>query len=271
MSSHNSASLPPLVALGPDLIAIHPLQRFWVLARPFLFFVAYFWLTIFVHPAFGLPLLIAMFIANMAAAHDVVHNSLRLSSRATDFFLAAYGVMVFQSGHSFRVCHLHHHAVFPSQNDPEAAAAFVPLWRALLMGPSFVPKLLYWSLGRMRRHPRELLWIVGEASMSNLAILVAIALIPISAAPLFYMVIVILGTWLNPFVTAYFPHHHVGADAVHHAKTIHGRIIPWLLLGLGYHLEHHLYPRVPGHHLHKLADRLQPILEAQGADVMRVL
>ena len=40
---------------------------------------------------------------------------------------------------------------------------------------------------------------------------------------------------------------------------------------LTYHLEHHLYPQVPSHHLAALARRLDPLLAGAGVRPRRVL
>ena len=43
-----------------------------------------------------------------------------------------------------------------------------------------------------------------------------------------------------------------------------------MFLELTYHLEHHLYPQVPSHHLPELARRLGPVLVAAGVQPVRV-
>jgi fatty acid desaturase len=39
-----------------------------------------------------------------------------------------------------------------------------------------------------------------------------------------------------------------------------------LTLGSGYHLEHHLYPRVPSPNYKRLAARLRPVLDGFGVE-----
>ncbi len=271
MHSHTPPpALPPLHEIAPDLLRVDPLTRAWVLARPFLFLIGFLVVALLFNPFAGIPLLIALFIANVGAAHDVVHNCLKLGTRSTHWLLGMYGMLVMNSGHSFRITHLSHHAMYPSKDDPEGAASFGSIWQSLLMGPMYVPKLWWWAMKRARKQPIERRWLIAEACIGGAIYLSSILLVPITLIPIIYVVVMTLGAWLYPLVTAYFPHHHTGDDELHQARTMHGRIVPWLLIGLNYHLEHHLYPRVPAHNLGALSKRLLPYLEAHEADVMQV-
>jgi beta-carotene hydroxylase len=49
-----------------------------------------------------------------------------------------------------------------------------------------------------------------------------------------------------------------------------GRWLPALFLQHTYHLEHHLYPRVPAHNWLELSRRLDPHLDAAGVAVQRL-
>jgi beta-carotene hydroxylase len=262
--------MPPLHEIGPDLLKTSGLKRFWVLARPFVFLASFLVVAVVLNPFAAIPLLLALFIANICAAHDVVHNCLHLEKRSTHWLLGIYGILVMNSGHSFRITHLSHHAMFPSKEDPEGAASFGSIWQSLRMGPFYVPRLWLWSMRRASKLPVERRWMIAEACCGGLIYLSSILLIPVSLIPITYVVVMTLGAWMYPLVTAYFPHHHAGEDEVHQARTMHGRILPWILLGLNYHLEHHLYPRVPAHHLRALSERLLPYLEAHEAEVIQV-
>jgi len=54
------------------------------------------------------------------------------------------------------------------------------------------------------------------------------------------------------------------------ATIVRGRVVPRLLLGMVYHLEHHLYPEVPTYQLAELSRRLDPWLAANGVNCVRV-
>jgi beta-carotene hydroxylase len=271
MHSHDTPpALPTLHEIGPDLLHTSAIKRFWILSRPMLFWAAYIVVASVWNPFIALPLLLALFVANICAAHDVVHNCLHIGKRTTHGLLALYGIIVMQSGHSFRITHLSHHALFPSHEDPEGAAAFGSVWHSLAMGPLYVPRLWLWAMRRASKQPAEQAWMIFEAVLGGCIYLSSILLIPFTLVPIVYVVAMTLGAWLYPLITAYFPHQHAGEDAVHQARSLHGRILPWLLLGLNYHLEHHLYPRVPAHQLRKLSGRLLPYLRAHEAEVIQV-
>ena len=65
--------------------------------------------------------------------------------------------------------------------------------------------------------------------------------------------------------------HHANTwrgDRFHTATTVRGTpLITFLWNGLNHHLDHHLYPRVPGYNLARLHARLRPELLARGAPV----
>lgn len=57
-------------------------------------------------------------------------------------------------------------------------------------------------------------------------------------------------------------------DRFHTATTVRStRLVTFLWNGLNHHLDHHLYPRVPGYNLARLHARLRPALLARGAPV----
>jgi fatty acid desaturase len=110
-------------------------------------------------------------------------------------------------------------------------------------------------------------WLIAEALVPATALLVgALWCRPLLA----YTVLALFGGWLYPLLTVRLPHAHPGDDAVTQARTLRGRIVPPLLLEQTYHLEHHLYPRVPSHKLPELARRLDPFLRSAGVVPRRV-
>ena len=72
----------------------------------------------------------------------------------------------------------------------------------------------------------------------------------------------LVGGWVYPLLTVHLPHHHYGETPLTQTSSLRGRIIPALFLELTYHLEHHLFPAVPSHHLPELSRRLDPFFDA---------
>lgn len=252
---------PSLAELGADLLETTPRRRRIALARPFVGIAAYvaavwagwWWLT---------PLIVfGIFVAIVTATHDVVHRALGLAPRATNWALFLLGLVLLESGHAYRTTHLQHHRLFPHEDDPEGHPANLTALGALLFGPVFLVRLWWWA---WRRNPAERGWLAAEATAPLVAIVAGIALWPVTPAVLAYVAMAVIGSWVYPLLTVHLPHRHYGDDPLTQTRTLRGRIIPAIFLELTYHLEHHLYPQVPSHHLARLSQRLDPYLEESG-------
>jgi beta-carotene hydroxylase len=268
--SKTASELPTLESLGHDLLATTRRQRLLACARPFLGLAAFviaawagwWWLT---------PLLVFLiFVAVVTVTHDVVHGSLGLSPRQTEWALFAFGAVLLESGHAYRTTHLQHHRVFPGPDDPEGDPARLGFWGAVLYGPLFLPRLWYWAWCRQRHRPDQRHWLLAEAAWAVMVPTVGLLLWPLTPAVLDYALLAVVGSWVYPLLTVHLPHHNYGDTPLTQTGTLRGRIIPALFLELTYHLEHHLYPAVPSHHLPALSRRLEPVFQQHGVRPTRV-
>jgi beta-carotene hydroxylase len=259
-----------LDALGAELLATTHRQRLLACARPFLGVAAYgvavffgwWWLT---------PVIVFLiFVAVVTVTHDVVHGSLGLSPRQTEWALFVFGAVLLECGHAYRTTHLQHHRVFPGPDDPEGDPARLSFWGAIRYGPCFLPRLWWWAYCRHRDRPGQRIWLLAEAGWACAVPLAGLVLWPWTAAVLVYAILVLVGSWVYPLLTVYLPHHHYGDHPLTQTSTLRGRIIPALFLELTYHLEHHLYPAVPSHHLPELSRRLTPFFRRAGVQARRV-
>ncbi|NUT35771.1 MAG: fatty acid desaturase [Hamadaea sp.] len=255
-------TLPTLRDLGDDLLVTTPRQRRIALARPYLGLVLFaavawagwWWLT---------PLVVfGIFVAVVTVTHDVVHRTLGLTEDETDRWLFALGLVLLESGHAYRMTHRQHHRLFPSPDDPEGYPANLSFLGAVCYGPVFLVRLWIWSMRRARLRDRA--WLLLEAAVPIAAVTAGILLWKVTPAVLVYAVMAIVGSWVYPLLTVYLPHHDYGDEPLRQTRTLRGRIIPAIFLELTYHLEHHLYPQVPSHHLPELARRLDPYLARAG-------
>ncbi|MEX5712203.1 fatty acid desaturase [Parafrankia sp. FMc6] len=258
---------PALADLGADLLVTTRRQRWIALARPFvgvLCFAAaawagWWWLT---------PVIVfGIFVAVVTVTHDVVHGTLGLSGPATDRALFAMGLVLLESGHAYRATHTRHHQLFPHPDDPEGHPAELSLLGAVGYGPVFLPRLWWWSYLRGRDRG----WLLAEAAAPVVALAGGALVWPYTSAVLVYALMAIVGSWVYPLLTVYLPHHDYGDTPLAQTRTLRGRIIPAVFLELTYHLEHHLYPQVPSHHLAALARRLDGYLAANGVRPIRVV
>jgi beta-carotene hydroxylase len=267
-----SAPTPPALAdVAGDLLATSARQRRIALARPYLgvllfalvCWLGWWWLTPLV--MFG------VFVAVVTVTHDVVHRSLGLRHRGTEWALFLLGAVLMESGHAYRVTHLQHHRLFPSRDDPEGYPAQLSFLGAVLYGPVFLVRLWWWAYRRTRGDRAQRAWLLAEAAVPFLALATGTALVPLTPAVLGYVVMAVVGSWVYPLLTVYLPHHDYGETPLTRTRTLRGRVIPAIFLELTYHLEHHLYPQVPSHRLAELARRLDPFLAGAGVVPRRVV
>jgi fatty acid desaturase len=239
-----------------DLLETTARRRRAVLVRPLAgvaaFAAAWAWGVPWLSPA-GV---FVSFLCVIATTHDLVHGSLGLRRNARDAALLALPALVLQSGHVYRTTHPQHHRVFPGADDPEGLVADRGLLRTLLEGPLFLPRLWLWAFRRNATHPRQRKLLVAEALLPVAALAAGVVLLPYTAAVLVWVVLNWLAGWLLPLLTVWLPHRHHGDTPETVAGSLRWPVVPRLLLGLTYHLEHHLYPQVPSHHMAELARRL---------------
>jgi beta-carotene hydroxylase len=238
--------------------------------RPFIGLAAYgvaaylgwWWLT---------PVIVFLiFVAIVTVTHDVVHGSLGLGPRQTEWALFCFGAILLESGHAYRLSHLQHHRRFPQPDDPEGDPARMSFWAAILHGVVFLPRLWWWAFRRARGQPAQRQWLLAEAGWALTVPVAGVLLWPWTPAVLVYAMLAIAGSWSYPLLTVHLPHHGYGDTPLTQTSSLRGRIVPALFLELTYHLEHHLYPAVPSHHLADLARRLDPFFHEAGVRPRRV-
>ena len=135
----------------------------------------------------GAGIVFLIFVAVVTVTHDVVHDSLGLSTKESDWALFAFGAVLLESGHAYRASHLRHHAVFPGPDDPEGEPARMKLWRAVLYGPLFLPRLWLWAFRKSRRGSARRRWLLVEAAWAAGVIAAGWLLLPITPGLLVYV------------------------------------------------------------------------------------
>jgi beta-carotene hydroxylase len=254
--------LPTLRELGLDLLRISPMRRAGTLFIPFACVAAYVvFASLRVWPLAVLALIYLSFATYGSISHDLVHRTLGLRRRWNEFFLAVIELMAFRSGHAYRLAHLHHHARFPHEDDIEGAAAKMSLLRTLVEGTIFQPRIMIWAA---KRHPRPIVLI----EIAMVVCLLALCFATIRATPIFavYAVLMIMGSWVIPLITSYIPHNPAGRTALSQTRLFRGKVASIIAMEHLYHLEHHLYPRVPHHNWPTLARRLDPYFITAGVE-----
>lgn len=262
---------PSLNDLGTDLLVTNRRRRVLALARPPLgvavFALTAWWADSTPWVWFLTPVVVfGVFVAVVTVTHDVVHRSIGLGPKATEWALFLCGLVLLESGHAYRATHVQHHRLFPHDDDPEGYPAHLSFVGAALYGPVFLVGLWRWAYRRGAQRG----WLVVEACVPVLALAGGVALWSTTPALLVYAVMAVVGSWVYPLLTVYLPHHDFGDTPLTQTRTLRGRIVPAVFLELTYHLEHHLYPAVPSHHLAELGRRLDPFLASRGVRPRKV-
>ena len=260
--------LPTLHRLGPQLVRLSPLQRWFSIVLPVAYVLAFMvlatagWWAGAVLAAAGYT-----FYSYGSTSHDLVHGNLGLPRWLNHLLLSFIELLGLRSGHAYRAAHLHHHARFPHSDDIEGAASHGSFAGAVLAGPLHQFRIWWWAIRFVRR---DRAWIFFETVSCALMAAGAVAVLPITAVPLAYLTFVILGSWTIPLVTAYFPHNPNGEDALRQTRRFRGMIARVLFREHLYHLEHHLYPAVPHQNWPELAKRLDPYFDQAGIPTIRL-
>src|SRR5437660_4305873 len=161
--TRSEQTIPALDELGLDLLITTRKQRSLALARPFAGLALYilavsfglWWLT---------PLIVFLiFVAVVTVTHDVVHRSLGLTQRQTEWALFLMGAVLMESGHAYRTTHVQHHKYFPADDDPEGYPAKISLLGAMLYGPIFLYRLWWWAFRRNKGRTGQRAWMITEA------------------------------------------------------------------------------------------------------------
>jgi beta-carotene hydroxylase len=254
--------LPKLSELGLDLLSITPFQRLVTLAAPFLYVALYFFFAWLNHwPAAVFALMCLSFITYGSISHDLVHRTLGLSRRTNDLFLSVIELLALRSGHAYRLVHLYHHKRFPNDDDIEGAASKMTLLQTLVEGTTLQLRIYRWAL---QHAASERARIVLEGLGGVALLITAVALLPVTAAPFIYVVLMVMGSWIIPLITSHIPHDPTGQSALYQTRLFRGVVVSVIALEHLYHLEHHLYPAVPHHNWPRLAKRLDPYFNRMG-------
>jgi beta-carotene hydroxylase len=265
----SALDLPNLEELGLDLLRVPLWRRVLSLIVPFALVVAFFPLAAHGHwiPALACPVLLS-FLTYGSISHDLVHRTLGLPRWLNEPLLCVIELIALRSGHAYRLSHLHHHAHFPAEDDVEAAAALLPLPRALLEGFTLQWRLWFRAAGQQGPYRP---WVIGEGAAIILLLCGAIVSLPWTLLPAIYAALIIAGSWIFPIATVLIPHDAAGATALTQTRLFRGRVLSVIALEHLYHLEHHLYPRVPHHNWPTLAHRLDPYFARLGVKPIKLL
>jgi len=191
------------------------------------------------------------FLAGLRQVHDAFHHNLGLERRTNHLLLTSLSVLMLGSMHAVRVTHLHHHKHALAEEDVEASSARLRWWQALILGPLFPVRLHAAAIRIGKRNDQ--LWIAFE-----LAITAAMTWAAVSTGSqvLGYHVAAMAAGQCGTAFFAVWTVHHGCDSSTYIARTLRHRLKSALVMDMFFHVEHHLFPKVPTRNLHALAERL---------------
>ena len=260
---------PPLETLGRDLLETSRGRLVVALATPFVCVALYsLFASLEWWPAAVLAVMAFSFFSYGSTSHDLVHRNFGLPGWINDTLLTVIEGLALRSGPAYRVSHLEHHRAFPDPSDAEGSPAHRSLLSSLIEGPIYIARLQVWAWRRTRARERR--WIFLESAWAVVFAAAGVMLWPAHPAVAVWGVLVFCGSWVFPFFLVYVQHDPKGENELFQTRAFRGRIIPALLLHHLYHLEHHLYPKVPAHHWRELSRRVSPFLQEAGVKTIRI-
>lgn len=234
-----------------DLVPLRPAERLRELLLPLP------WLLVALLAAHRSAWILALlgsfyfFLTGLRLVHDTFHGNLGLRGWANDVVLLVLSALMLGSMHAVRLTHLQHHRECLGANDVEGASARRSAAGALLWGIIF-PVQLHLAALRLAS-PRQMRWILAELGLSSGWI--AVVLTSEYRLVSYHVAAMALGQTLTGFFAVWTVHHD--CDRWQQiARTLRHRLKSAVAFNMFYHLEHHLYPRVPTCHLPALAERL---------------
>lgn len=192
------------------------------------------------------------FLCGLRVVHNAYHYAMGIPRWATEWVMFTLSVLMLSAMHALQQTHLDHHKHCLDDEDIEAASARMKGWQAIVFGPMFYYKIQ--KRGLELGNPRQLRWIYAEFVV--MAVWVTLALFVLDVPVLKYHVTAMLvGQCLTAFFAVWTVHHD--CDRSHFiARTLRNPIKSFIAFDMFFHLEHHLYPKVPTCHLSRLSRRL---------------
>ena len=200
----------------------------------------------------------------LRVVHNAHHYALGLRRWTTEWVMFVMSVLMLGSMHAVQRNHLRHHKYCMDDEDLEGYSARLSAWQALLYGPVF-PVMLHVRALRLGRR-RHRFWILAELAANAMWIGFVCFYGPFVLW--YHVAVMAVGQCMTSFFAVWTVHHDCDRS-LHIARTLRGKLKNRISFEMFFHLEHHLFPKVPTCHLPKLAERLdQAAPELQARQVL---
>jgi fatty acid desaturase len=234
-----------------DLLATDRVERAGGLLLPWPFLAGE---ILFLRAGLPVPAVVAAFLfftAGWRQAHDAMHRTLGVGRRGHDLLLLLLSVVMVIPQHAVRYCHLRHHADPLAADDVESWGARGGALRALVLGPTFAPRLAARALVQGGSATRA--WVIAEIAI--LVVITYLVAIGGSDTARQHVFLMLLGVGLTGDFAVWVGHRGCDPRTIV-ARTERSPLLDLATFGLLYHFEHHVFPAVPTCHLPELGRRV---------------
>lgn len=210
--------------------------------------------------AAALPCSFLFFLTGLRQVHNAFHYTLGTSKTATEITIVLNSILMMTAMHAVKYNHMRHHKYCLQDADVEGHCAKMSALQALLYGPAYIYRQHAEALQKGSR--QTVRFVISEIVLS---IAFGLAVFALHIVFLQYHVIVMcIGECCTAFFAVWTVHH--GCDEEVFARTLSNRWKNRFTYNMFYHLEHHLFPKVPTIKLPELSKRLKeevPDLQAK--------
>ncbi len=204
---------------------------------------------------FALGASFMFFLCGLRQVHNAFHYAIGISKKGHEYFMFLFSIVMLGSMHAVQFNHLRHHRYCMNEEDVEARSARMKWWQAILFGPKF-PILLHHTalkLGSLRLRR----WVIAELAANVVWIYLVLFVWDVTALQ-YHVIVMLIANCLTAFFAVWTVHYD--CDRSHFiARTIRGRLKSLITYNMFYHIEHHLFPKVPTRRLPILAMRLDAV------------
>jgi fatty acid desaturase len=207
--------------------------------------------------------------------HEGVHGTLSASPSMNRLLAIVCALPVLQNYSAYKVLHLNHHRHLGMEGDPDhypnytrwTWLVFVMHWLRLIIGyPVYIVMIPILGFRQGMRIDRA--WIALEC-LSLAGLIVVVCLLPLPGSWLLHGWLIPM-FFINTMVNIRGMSQHTllehASDPVAGTRSIlTNRVTAFFMCNENYHLEHHLFPRVPWYNLRRLHERLRGQLAARQA------
>ncbi|MES2207548.1 MAG: fatty acid desaturase [Pseudomonadota bacterium] len=219
------------------------------------------WLLISWFAAFHNIYLVALacsfmfFLTGLRQVHNAYHYALGLSRPLTEWVMLIMSILMLGSMHAIQLNHLRHHQYCMQEEDIEAMSAYMPWWKAILIGPLFPICLHKKALNIGNAYQRK--WIYAELAINFVWIVLVFRVLEYSWLK-YHVLAMAVGQCLTAFFAVWTVHHDCQSEILM-ARTIRGKLKAFTTYNMFFHVEHHLFSAVPTCKLNLLAARIDSV------------